>query len=97
VLKAVASEGKGIEEIAAKIAEHRSHLETSRELITKRRDRMEGRIQELVADKLHIDFWSAERKRILSERMDSVMALRSTPYDLAKELITNFRNQQESV
>jgi LAO/AO transport system kinase len=93
VLKAVASEGKGIEEIAAKIAEHRAYLESSKELASKRRKRMEDRIQDLVADRLRIDFWTDERKHLLSQRMDLVMKLHSTPYDLAKELINNFRNQ----
>lgn len=93
VLKCVANEGRGIEEIAAKIAEHRAHLEKSKELHNKRRRRMEARIQELVADKLRIDFWSEERRGLLSARMDSIMDLHLTPYDLAHELINNFRNQ----
>ena len=93
VLKSVANEGKGVEEIATKIAEHRAHLEKSGELAAKRRRRMQERIQELVADTLRIDFWSDERKGLLSKKMDAVMELRSTPYDLAHELINNFRNQ----
>ena len=93
VLKSVANEGKGIEEIAAKITEHRTHLETSNALLAKRRRRMENRIQELVADRLRVDFWSDERKSLLSARMDAVMELHSTPYDLANELIKNFRHQ----
>lgn len=93
VLKCVASEGKGIEEIAAKIGEHRAYLEQSSELQRKRRVRMESRIRELVADKLRTDFWSEERQRILSSRMDDVVSFTTTPYDLALELINNFRNQ----
>ncbi len=93
VLKAVASEGKGIEEIAAKITEHRSHLERTGKLETKRRKRLEDRIQELVADRLRVDFWNAERRNLLSSRIQDVINLSSTPYDLAHELINNFRNQ----
>jgi LAO/AO transport system kinase len=93
VVKTVASEGKGIEEVAAKIAEHRAYLERSGVLMQKRRERIERRIQELVADKLRIDFWSNDRKEILKARMDAVMAQHATPYDLAQELISNFRNE----
>jgi LAO/AO transport system kinase len=93
VLKAVASEGKGIDEIAAKIAEHRSYLEAGNILASKRRTRMAERIRELVVDKLRIDFWNEERKALLGQHMDSVMNLQTTPYDLATELINNFRNQ----
>ncbi len=93
VLKAVANEGKGTEDIASKIAEHRAVLENGDGLKLKRRQRMEKRIQELVADRLRVDFWSEDRKKILSARMDSVMQLHATPYDVAGELINNFRNQ----
>ena len=93
VLTSVASEGKGIEEIAAKIGEHRTYLERSTELQKKRRLRMEARVRELVADKLRTDFWSEERLRILTARMDAVASFNSTPYDVAYELINNFRNQ----
>jgi LAO/AO transport system kinase len=91
VLKAVANEGKGVDEIAAKIAEHRAHLESSGELASKRRARMSNRIQELVADKLRVDFWSDERRSMLAARMDAMMNFDLTPYDLAQELINNFR------
>ncbi len=90
VLKSVASEGKGIEEIAALIARHRMHLEQGGGLASRRTKRMEERIRELVADRLRIDFWNGERQALLSSRIDSVMDLRSTPYDVARELIQNF-------
>ncbi len=93
VVKTVASEGKGIEEVAAKIAEHRTYLERSGVLMQKRRERIERRIQDLVADKLRIDFWSNDRKEILKARMDAVMTQHATPYELAQELISNFRNE----
>jgi LAO/AO transport system kinase len=96
VLKAVANEGKGIEEIARTIGDHRAHLESSGELASKRRTRMAHRIQELVADKLRVDFWSDERKRLLSSLMESVMELRSTPYDVAAELIRHFSTARPS-
>jgi LAO/AO transport system kinase len=90
VLTSVASEGKGIEEIAATISAHRAYLEKSTELQSKRRRRMERRIQDLVADRLRIDFWTTERKHQLAVRTEDVMNLKITPYDLAHELITHF-------
>ena len=93
VLKAVASEGTGIAEIAAKIAEHRRFLEETGNLNAKRRRRLEQRIGDLVADRLRVDFWNREREALLSRRIDAVMNLESTPYDLAHELIDHFRHQ----
>ncbi len=92
VLKCVASEGKGTEEIAGQIASHRAFLEKSGGLLERRKARLENRVRELIADRLKIDFWGDERKRLLSSRIDAVVNLTATPYDVAHELIDNFRN-----
>jgi len=94
VLKSVASEGIGTTEIAATIAGHRSFLDKNGGLAQKRRKRMEDRIRELVVDRLRIDFWASERKALLRKKMDAVMKMHSTPYDVANELINDFRNHQ---
>lgn len=91
VVKTVASEGKGIEDVARLITDHRAYLERSGLLQQKRRARIERRIHELIADKLRIDFWNDERQRLLDSRLDDVLAQQATPYDLAHELINNFR------
>lgn len=93
VVKAVASEGTGIAEIAAKVAEHRAFLEQGGELLTKRRHRLKNRIRDLVVNRLRIDFWTDERTVLLEGRMDGVMRLESTPYDLAEELINTFHHK----
>jgi LAO/AO transport system kinase len=93
VLKSVASEGKGTEEIAAKVAEHRVFLEQRGLLSRKRRTRVEDRIRELVAERLHTHFWTKEREALISRRIDAVMNFETTPYDLAHELIANVQNE----
>ena len=92
VLKATASEGEGIPAIAEKVAEHRSYLEASQKLETKRRTRLEERIQEIVADRLRLDFWTDERKELLAGKMPMVMQLQSNPYEVAEELIHSFKS-----
>ncbi len=94
VLKSIASEGSGTVEIASKIAEHRKFLESRKALAVKRQQRTEERIRDLIADRLQVDFWAEERTALLSRRMEAVMSMRSTPYDLAQELIDNFRKHQ---
>jgi len=93
VVKAVASEGIGTEEIASMIANHRTYLEKDGGLVAKRRRRFEDRVRELVADTLHVDFWTEERVALLSGKMDILMQKQSTPYDVARELVLHFRNQ----
>jgi LAO/AO transport system kinase len=93
VLKAIASEGKGISDIAGKIDEHRAYLERGGGLIAKRRARLEQRISDLVAHRLRIDFWTPARQQLLTLRIEGVMNLKSTPYDLAQELVQHFGNR----
>lgn len=92
VLKATANEGEGIPAIAEKITEHRSYLKTSQMLETKRQARLEERIHEIVADRLRMNFWTDERKRLLAAKMPTVMQLQSSPYDVAEELIHSLRS-----
>ncbi len=91
VLKSVASDGIGIPEIAAKVAEHRAYLERVGYLEAKRRQRLERRVRGLIADKLHVDFWSEERKALLTRRLDSLAAKESTPWDVAQELVESYQ------
>ena len=93
VVKTVASDGTGIADIAAKVAEHRAFLEQSGELLKKRRQRLKDRIRDLVVNRLRIDFWTDERTNLLEGRMDGVIRLKSTPYDLAEELINTFHHE----
>ena len=91
VLKAVASEGRGIAEIAAAVEQHRTFLEASGGLRTRRRARLERRVADLVGDRLRVDFWSAERRGLLARQLDEILAGRSTPYDAAESLLGHFR------
>ncbi len=93
VLKSIASDGIGTKEIVAKIAEHRSFLESGGGLVQKRRKRLDDRVRELIADRFKIDFWTPERASLLSSKIDHVLELHSTPYALAEELLRNFKNQ----
>jgi LAO/AO transport system kinase len=94
VLKAVASEGSGIGEIAAEIDAHRAYLERSGALAHKRRTRLNHRIRELIADRLRVDFWTAEREVLLRTKVDEVMEFRSTPYDAAQAMVADFKGQE---
>jgi LAO/AO transport system kinase len=93
VLKTVAHEGKGIPEIALKVRDHHAYLEHSGLLLEKRRRRLRDRIRGLVADQLHVDFWTADREALLESRIHDVLDLHSTPYDVSRELILHFRQE----
>jgi LAO/AO transport system kinase len=90
VLKTVASDGTGIDLLAAKIDEHRAYLERSGGLRLKRRSRIEGRVRDLIAARLRVDFWTADRQALLERRLDDLLALAVSPAQVADELVTDF-------
>jgi LAO/AO transport system kinase len=93
VLKAVASENRGTEEIAGKIDEHKRFLDQEGRLAAKRKARLEQRIRALVADKLHVEFWVPERESLLVQKTLASGHLDLTPYDIAAELVRHFRSE----
>ena len=93
VLKTVASNGTGVPAVLEEIEKHRAHLDATGRLATLRRERMERRIRHLVAGRLEVDFWNDERRAVLAGRMDGVMRLEMTPYAVADELVTHFRER----
>ena len=90
VLQAVASEGKGIDLIAAQVEKHREYQEKADILKSKRIGRIGERIRELVGERLHVRFWNAEREAILARNVEPVYLKQSTPYAVAEELIRTF-------
>jgi LAO/AO transport system kinase len=90
VLKSVANEGKGIETIARQIDLHRSYLEQSGQLEKRRAARLARRIRDLTVEKLRMDFWTAERKTLLEERLRGILQRKLTPWDLAEELVAHY-------
>lgn len=87
VLKSVASEGKGIEEIAALIERHKTYLLSDGGLEKKRSARVTAHIEEIIQDKFRHDFWNPERKKMLYSRIPDVMQRRQSPYQIAEQLL----------
>lgn len=92
VLQSIASEGKGIGEIAEMISKHRKFLESSGMLRKKRERRIAEQIKEIVESKLHIDFWTDERRDVLCRNLDRILSSETTPYDVADELVRRSEN-----
>jgi len=91
VVKTEANQGKGIEDVAAQIRKHREFLERDG-LERRRKARLEHRVREIVEDRLHIDFWNHDRSGVLAKKIEQVLSRKVSPYELADELISNFRN-----
>ena len=90
VIKTVASEGAGIDALAAKIADHREYLERSGGLRLKRRARIERRVRDLISVRLRVDFWTSDRQAMLDRRLDDLLGLVVSPAEVADELVADF-------
>jgi LAO/AO transport system kinase len=91
IVKSVASEGTGIDGIAAEIQKHRDFLESTGHLEKKRQRRLLDRIKELVNERLQSGFWDREREAMLEKRIGEVLSSRITPYEIADELFRAFQ------
>lgn len=87
VIQTVASEGKGIDLVGNLIGKHAWFQEDNDLLRGKRMERISERVRELVAEKLHVQFWNPEREEFLRNNIGAVFEKRSTPYAVADALI----------
>ncbi|MDP4221522.1 MAG: methylmalonyl Co-A mutase-associated GTPase MeaB [Bacteroidota bacterium] len=93
VIPATASKGKGIDEVLAEIERHKAHLVKTNTLITRRVARERERVIELVESLLRVDFWTSERKKNLEQRLLNVAAHKESSYEVAMELVREFRGK----
>lgn len=93
IIKAVASENSGIEEIAIEITRHKSFLENSQLLKIKREEHFRIRIKEIVETLLREQLWRNDRVTILEEKLSVVLNRSESPYQVAEQLFSDFQNQ----
>lgn len=87
VVKSVASEGKGIDDVAAQIDRHKQFLLNSGEFERRRGKQMKARIEEIIADTFTVQFWNGDRKELLDKTLPAILTRTRTPYDVADELL----------
>jgi len=86
VVKTVASQNKGIDELADFIIRHKEYLISKGKLIQKRKENLFKQINELVNSRLEHHFWSSQRKDLLDKMIDKIAGREINPYDFVDEL-----------
>jgi GTPase len=86
VVKTVASQNKGIEELSEFIEMHKEYLIKKGKLAEKRKENLVKQINELVNDRLENRFWSGQRKEMLDKMIDKIAGREVNPYDFVDEL-----------
>jgi len=86
VVKTVATQNIGTEELAEFIFMHKSYLEKKGRLAEKRKENLIKQINELVNNRLEHSFWSGQRKELLDKMIDKIAGREINPYDFVDEL-----------
>jgi len=95
VLRAIASQGEGISEIAEMISMHRKFLEESDLFNQKRKDRISKKIQSIVRQRFEKVFWDDSNRKTLMENLESSSDLNLSPHKIADQLLENFKSRME--
>ena len=90
IIKTIASENKGIEEIANEINRHKDYLKTNNLFISKREKQTKNRIKNIVEDKLREKLWSESAENSLNLSLEKVVLGDLSPYQIAENIIDNF-------
>ena len=93
IIKAVATENKGIDEIANEIERHRSFMNEKNLFLLKREKQAKIRIKEIVEHKLKDELWSETGENSLTSSLEKVVLGNFSPYQIAEEIIEEFKNR----
>jgi LAO/AO transport system kinase len=85
IVKTVASQHKGIDELDAAIVKHRDYLESSGELQRRNRERVRIRIETMLKEKFMNRLMSATPN--FDEILDDVLHKRNNPHDAAEDVL----------
>ena len=87
VVKTVASEGRGIDEVAKGVDKHRHFLTETHKLVSKRKERVRRIVLDIVEENLQKKFWTEDRLSKLEDRLELVIKNELSAIQLAEELI----------
>lgn len=93
IIKSVASENKGIDQIADEIDRHKNFMNEKNLFIAKREKQAKIRIKEIVEHKLQRELWSENTERTLNSSLDKVVLGNLSPYQIADDIINEFKNR----
>jgi len=86
ILKCIAQDNLGIDELFENINKHGEHLKKRGILQKKRSERLFDRIQEMIRLDLEKQFWDQKKTDYLYKKMDDILQRRTTPQQIIAEL-----------
>ena len=93
IIKSVASENIGIEEIANEIERHKNYLIKKNLLKIKREMQSKVRVKEIVEYRLKSELWSVSGENSLNSFLEKAILGNLSPYHIAKNILEEFKNR----
>ncbi|GJQ63467.1 MAG: methylmalonyl Co-A mutase-associated GTPase MeaB [Melioribacteraceae bacterium] len=91
IVKSIAQENNGIEDIKDEVSKHRDYLKSGNRLHIKREENFRTRIKVIVEDDLRNEIWNSHREDKLNNSLKSVVLGDVSPYTLSNEIIENYK------
>ena len=94
IIKTIAVQNEGIEEIANEIERHTEYLTSNNLLLKKREQKTKNRIKDIVEDKIRAELWSESGEISLNLLLEKVVFGKLSPYHIAEEIIADYKRQE---
>jgi LAO/AO transport system kinase len=94
VVKAIANQNKGIEEVDRKLNEYKQYMLEHNGFQRRRMESLAERVDQLITKKLYREFWTSERRVYFNEQIGAVTDYKSSPYELADRLVEHFKENR---
>ena len=86
IVKTIATENQGIDELYLKIKKHRDYLMSSSKILDKVNSRYLKSINDILLSEYQMYFWNPERKEYLDKMLSLEVNNRKAPYEIVQEL-----------
>jgi len=96
IIKTIASENKGTEEVIEEIERHKSFMKENNFFLLKREKQTKNRIKDIVENKIKVELWSESGEKSLNLTLEKVILGDLSPYHIAEEIINNFINKKST-
>jgi LAO/AO transport system kinase len=91
IIRTIAVQNKGIDEIANEIERHKEYLISNNLHLKKREQRTKIRIKNIVEDKIREELWSESGEISLNSSLEKIVLGKLSPYHIAEKIIEEFK------
>jgi LAO/AO transport system kinase len=91
IIKTIASEGKGIDEVWNEVNRHREFMKKNDSFYSKRQKQARIRIKDIVENKLKKKLWNQTIEQTLDSSLENVVLGNASPYHIAENIFDKFK------